>query len=173
MHRLLSHCQGRRTRGAEAHAFALHARAFTLLEVLIVIIIIGILAAIAVPQFSSATSDAKVSALKAGLGGVRSSIAAFRANAVLAGAAPYPTLAELTTRGTVLQSDFPENPFNGKNTVQSVTLGQANARTVTGTAGWNYYYDNSSDPAIAIFYANSSTAAGTTASGTSVTANNH
>ncbi len=171
MDALLAHCQGRRFPATSAQSSAL--RAFTLLEVLIVVIIIGILAAIAVPQFSSATSDAKVSALKAGLGGVRSSIAAFRANAVLAGDVPYPTLAELTTRGTVLQSDFPENPYNGSNTVQAVSLGQANARTVTGNAGWNYFFDNASDPAVAIFYANSSAAAGTTGSGTSVTANNH
>lgn len=171
MHRLLTHCQGRRA--STTQTLALHARAFTLLEVMIVIIIVGILAAIAVPQFSNATNDANVSALKAGLGGVRSSIAAFRANAVLAGESPYPTLTELTTRGTVLQSDFPENPYNGSNAVQTVSQAQANARSVTGSAGWNYYFDNSSDPAVAIFYANSSLAAGMTGSGSAVTANNH
>ncbi len=49
-------------------------RGFTLVELLIVVIILAILAAIVVPQFSSATDDAKLSSLDTSLANVRSAI---------------------------------------------------------------------------------------------------
>lgn len=47
---------------------------FTLVELLIVVIILAILAAIVVPQFASSTDDAKVSALDSTLANMRSAI---------------------------------------------------------------------------------------------------
>ena len=38
-------------------------RGFTLVEILIVVVILSVLAAIAIPQFNSSTEDAKLSAL--------------------------------------------------------------------------------------------------------------
>ncbi len=52
---------------------------FTLVELLIVVIIIAILAAIVVPQFTSATIDAQESALDANLAAMRSAIELFHA----------------------------------------------------------------------------------------------
>jgi len=52
---------------------------FTLVELLIVVIIIAILAAIVVPQFTSATLDAREAALDSNLAGMRSAIELFRA----------------------------------------------------------------------------------------------
>lgn len=54
------------------------AKGFTLIELLIVVIIIAILAAIAIPQFSASTDDAKVSALDANLSTMRSAIEMYR-----------------------------------------------------------------------------------------------
>lgn len=47
---------------------------FTLIEMLIVIIILGILAMVIIPQINVSQDDAKVSTLKTNLGGVRSAI---------------------------------------------------------------------------------------------------
>ncbi len=51
---------------------------FTLVELLIVVIIIAILAAIVVPQFSSATKDAQEAALDSNLSAMRSAIELYR-----------------------------------------------------------------------------------------------
>lgn len=49
-------------------------KGFTLVELLIVVIILAILAAIVVPQFASSTSDAKISSLDTTLANIRSAI---------------------------------------------------------------------------------------------------
>jgi general secretion pathway protein G len=54
-------------------------RGFTLVELLIVVIILAILAAIVIPQFSGATTDTKEAALDANLGGLRNAIELYKA----------------------------------------------------------------------------------------------
>jgi prepilin-type N-terminal cleavage/methylation domain-containing protein len=132
-------------------------RAFSVIELVVVVAMIGIMAALVVPQFGGVTDDAKSGATEGALAGVRSGIAGFRSKAILAGTSPFPTLAQLNTTGTVLQTAMPKNPYNNLATVQTVTQAQATARTVTGVAGWNYYVDNAATPPVAIFYANSAT----------------
>jgi general secretion pathway protein G len=53
-------------------------RGFTLIEILIVVVILGILAAIVIPQFTNASQDAQVSAVKSQLQTVRSQIELYR-----------------------------------------------------------------------------------------------
>jgi general secretion pathway protein G len=51
---------------------------FTLVEILIVVIILGILAAIIIPQFANASSDARVTNLRTTLANVRNQIEVFK-----------------------------------------------------------------------------------------------
>lgn len=82
--------------------------AFTLIEILIVVIILGILAAIVVPQFSTATSDARAGNLKAQLSSIQNQIELFAAQRNGA----YPDLSadwdDLTTNNYL--KEIPKNP---------------------------------------------------------------
>jgi prepilin-type N-terminal cleavage/methylation domain-containing protein len=51
---------------------------FTLVELLIVVIILGILAAVAIPQFGSSTDDAKLSTLQSNLSGLRNAVELYK-----------------------------------------------------------------------------------------------
>ena len=110
-------------------------KGFTLVEILIVVIILGILAAIVIPQFTEASSDARESALASDLQTTRSQIELYKIQHL----DDYPGLqadgsvtaadliADLTTQtnqagaagtdyGPYLQT-FPTNPFNSLATV--------------------------------------------------------
>lgn len=54
------------------------ARGFTLIELLIVVIIVAILAAIVIPQFSASTTDAQLAALDSNLAAVRNAVEQYR-----------------------------------------------------------------------------------------------
>jgi prepilin-type N-terminal cleavage/methylation domain-containing protein len=123
---------------------------FTLVEVLIVVVIMAILAATIIPQFTDSTSDAKASTVKFNLHTLRSQIELYKAQHN--GVVPTGTLVELTvntdidgTQGTGAGFPYgpyirqiPDNPFTNSNTVTVITSDPAAAGDVTGTGGWLY-----------------------------------
>ena len=52
---------------------------FTLVEILIVVVILGILAAIVIPQFTNATQDAQAGNLKAQIASIQRQVELYRA----------------------------------------------------------------------------------------------
>jgi general secretion pathway protein G len=123
---------------------------FTLVEVLIVVVIMAILAATIIPQFTDSTSDAKASTVKFNLHTLRSQIELYKAQHN--GVVPTGTLVELTvntdidgTQGTGTGFPYgpyirqiPDNPFTNSNAVTVITNDPAAAGDVTGSGGWLY-----------------------------------
>jgi MSHA pilin protein MshA len=116
---------------------------FTLVELVIVIVVLGILAAVAVPKFMDFSTDAKDAACKGSLGGVRSGIATYYAYSATpsgGGVAGYPTLVQLTTVGTILEQALPDNPYSTSAIKNGVVAGVTLGTPVTAgaTGGWCY-----------------------------------
>jgi prepilin-type N-terminal cleavage/methylation domain-containing protein len=126
-----------------------HRRAFTLIELIAVIVILAIISVVAVPKFFDHSTKAKEAACKGTLGAVRTAISSFYANQAVNGATRYPTLTEIQTTNTVLQDTVPVNPYNNSATIAGVSWTASNP--TSGAAGWNY------DSTTGKFWANSNT----------------
>lgn len=136
-------------------ARSLKAKGFTLVEILIVVVILGILAAIVIPQFTSASESAKASSLVTQLQSLRSQLELYQ----LQHNGQYPTVADFWDQmteetdidGTVVASTFTgkkygpylqkaiTNPFTDTDAIGAATL---TAGEITGgasaTVGWVY-----------------------------------
>ena len=125
---------------------------FTLIEVLIVVVIMAVLAATIIPQFSSSTTDAKESALQYNLHTIRSQVEMYKVQHL----SEYPKLATFVDQmtnatdidgnvvangpyGPYIIGDLAANPFNNSNEVVAVaTPGVEPVAVVAGGAGWQY-----------------------------------
>ncbi len=123
---------------------------FTLVEILIVVIILGILAAIVIPQFTNASTDARKSSLTTQLQSLRQQIALYQLQhnntvpALVTGAG-WPLLTEYTDvsgnvsttsdathiYGPYLES-IPSNPLTPTATATNI------AADASGSPGWVY-----------------------------------
>ncbi len=108
---------------------------FTLIELVMVIVILGILAAVAIPTFFNLQEDAKRASVKGALGGMRSGISIWYAKTAASGAGSWPTLGQLeSSPGGPMAYGIPVNPYTLST---DVVAGTAEAPAVT-TAGWKY-----------------------------------
>ena len=127
-------------------------RGFTLIELVIIIVILGILAAVAIPQYQNITNEAREAQCRALLGSLRSGITIFYANqAVTTGIATWPTVVQLETVNTVMAQRLPENPYvAATDAPDSIVTGVAVGVTVGTRGGWAY------NPVTGEIWANSS-----------------
>jgi MSHA pilin protein MshA len=113
---------------------------FTLIELVIIIIILGILAAVAIPKYQDLSSEAKEAASRSALGAMRSGIIIYYANeAVQTGTADWPDLDSLATVGVVMEQAIPENPYQlNANAPDSIVTGVTKGTIVGARGGWAY-----------------------------------
>jgi len=127
-------------------------KGFTLVEILIVVVILGILAAIVIPQFTEASTEAKTSSLCTDLQTVRSQIELYKIqhNDKLPAAAGETgeDFERRLTQQTDINGDagtdygpylqkLPTNPFNGMKTVRI-----DGAPAGANTHGWRFDTNN-------------------------------
>ncbi len=114
---------------------------FTLLELMIIVAIIGILAAIAIGKFSGMIAKSKEGHTKGALASMRSTLAIYYAEN-----AAYPTddLTSLMTGEKYLKIlPTVKLPETGHPDVNTVAVGTSFTTFITDTGGWAY--DNNSD----------------------------
>jgi general secretion pathway protein G len=134
---------------------------FTLVEILIVVIILGILAAIVIPQFTSASQDARKNSLVSQLQTLRSQLELYKLQhldqlpSTLIGGTPAWTQLTVKTDATgatgtstafpfgpYLQAD-PVNPLNSQTAVLVVTVDQTGGGAVTGGTNKGFIINSS------------------------------
>jgi general secretion pathway protein G len=128
-------------------------KGFTLVEILIVVIILGILAAIVIPQFTQASTEARISNLKTNLQTVRAQLLLYKTQHLdrLPGAtfSDQMTLFSDISGGTATAGDsthtfgpylqsVPINPLSNINTVRVVTGASTAFSAPSADAGWWY-----------------------------------
>jgi len=141
------------------------ARAFTLIEILVVVVLLGILAAVVIPSAAKSTTPAKDSALASDLQLLRRFILIYKSQHLEVGpgypdgdTTQAPTEQAFIDQATMASnangqtapagtagfnrgpyiSKIPVNPFNGKNTVEMLADGQAFPANADDSHGWIY-----------------------------------
>jgi prepilin-type N-terminal cleavage/methylation domain-containing protein len=113
---------------------------FTLIELVIIILVLGILAATAIPKFYDLTAKAKEAAEKGVVGGVRGGIAIAYASNLVNGSTNFPGALGGTAPGTASAG----NPFFGNVLAPGITDGTwtLTGAVYTGPGGGTYQYSS-------------------------------
>ncbi len=127
-------------------------KGFTLVEILIVVVILGILAAVVIPQFTDASTEAKTSSVKTDLQTVRAQIELYKiqhndalpskggASFIECMTGKTDVAGDVTTATTDYYGPYMQKiPTNGFNNSSGVSVGDGNVPDGTAN-GW--YFNN-------------------------------
>ena len=123
-------------------------KAFTMIELVFVIVVLGILAGIAIPKLAATRDDATIAKMRGDIAAIRSGLSLVRSENMMRGVSTWPALEgsdEATLFDGVLQQPIYPMKTGGKNGWTLVAKGSNNA-TSTYTANvagksttFNYY----------------------------------
>ncbi len=111
---------------------------FTLIEIVIIIVVLGILSTFAIAKYQDLALDAKRSSCRAALGGLRGGLSTWQSqNIVKRASAAFPPIDTLRTIGRVMEQRIPPNPFQA-NAPDSIVTGITKGVVVGTRGGWAY-----------------------------------
>lgn len=118
-------------------------KGFTLIELVIVLILLGFLAAVAIPKFLDLQDQAKKNAIKGSLASVRSAINIYYANANLKNKTDKFPQSKAILLSIMQNGKLPENPLATAGTKDDVNVGTPTFPACTGAdgtakVGWQY-----------------------------------
>ncbi len=109
-------------------------KGFTLIELIIVLVLISLVAAIAIPKYLDLTTQAKEKALRGNLSNIRGAISMQFSKSILDNVAAYPTLNATIFQGGIM----PDDVYTPTNNVVTSTNDPIAAGDFTDAGGWIY-----------------------------------
>jgi type II secretory pathway pseudopilin PulG len=107
-----------------------------MIELIFVIVILGILAAVALPRFAGVQDDAQISSERSGIGSIRSSLQAVRGKAIV-NATKETNVTILDNGGLYYRATFTPNVGRGLHQVSDRNLSLSSYPNALSTVAWN------------------------------------
>lgn len=112
-------------------------KGFTLIELVMIIVILGILAAVAIPKYQDLSGEAKEAAARGALGALRSAVTIYYANHAVTDSAHWPPIDSV--RYAIMAQDVPKNPYCADADHPDSVIAGVTKGTLVGTdCGWAY-----------------------------------